>query len=552
MAYQSLYRRYRPRRFAELKGQEHVSNTLRNAVAQSRTAHAYLFSGPRGTGKTSTARILAKALNCAALADGEPCGVCPSCVEIEAGTSLDVHELDAASNNGVEAMRDLVARAALGTPGRWKVYIVDEVHMLSAAASNALLKTLEEPPGHVVFVLATTDPQKVLLTVRSRTQHFEFRLLPADLLAEHLRWVSADAGLEVAPEAIELVARRGNGSVRDALSALDQVAAAGGVEEDAAPVDAVVEALCEQDVGRVLVAVAERCGAGHDPRQLARDLLEQLRQAFLASLAPTLVGLSDDELARLADQARRLGAPTLVRALELLGEALVDMRESPDPRVNLETALVRLCRADADASPAALLERIERLERALGERTAGPAVAAAREAVAKAPERPPPPPRSAGPRPALGGVRAAETPPPPPPSGQSADDVPFPSRDQVTLAWGDRVLGQLPGRARALYKSGRFLAVEDGVAVYALPNAVHRDRCERIRTDVEQALAVEFGRAVPLRLVVEPDVATPAPSDPVEEPAVDLTDLRDAPAAGLTSPIDHVMQAFEGAEVVEE
>src|SRR5438270_3335620 len=227
--HQSLYRRYRPQRFDEAKGQDHVTRALRNAVREGRVPHAYLFSGPRGTGKTSTARILAKALNCAAPVDGEPCGTCVSCVEVAAGTSLDVHELDAASNNGVEAMRELVARAALGTPGRWKVYIVDEVHMLSAAASNALLKTLEEPPGHVIFVLATTDPQKVLPTIRSRAQHFEFRLLPADVLAEHLRWVATDAGIEVAPDAINLVARRGNGSVRDALSALDQVAAAGGI-----------------------------------------------------------------------------------------------------------------------------------------------------------------------------------------------------------------------------------------------------------------------------------------------------------------------------------
>ena len=159
-----------------------MSLALRNAVREEHVGHAYLFSGPRGTGKTSSARILAKALNCAAPEDGEPCGVCMSCTEIAAGSSLDVHELDAASNNGVDAMRDLVARAALGTPGRWKVYIVDEVHMLSQAASNALLKTLEEPPGHVVFVLATTDPQKVLPTIRSRTQHFEFRLIGPDTL----------------------------------------------------------------------------------------------------------------------------------------------------------------------------------------------------------------------------------------------------------------------------------------------------------------------------------------------------------------------------------
>src|SRR5207248_402045 len=257
--------------------QDHVTRALRNAVRDGRTAHAYLFSGPRGTGKTSTARILAKALNCTKLDDGEPCGTCDSCVQVAAGTSLDVMELDAASNNGVDAMRDLISRAALGTPGRSKVYIVDEVHMLSAAASNTLLKTLEEPPAHVVFVLATTEPQKVLPTIRSRTQHFEFRLLPPDVLAEHLRWVVSDAGLDVAPDAITLVARRGNGSARDALSALDQVAAAGGIDEDSVAVEDLVDALAELDAGRTLGAVAEASAAGRDPRQLARDLVEHLR-----------------------------------------------------------------------------------------------------------------------------------------------------------------------------------------------------------------------------------------------------------------------------------
>jgi DNA polymerase-3 subunit gamma/tau len=556
MAYQSLYRRYRPQRFSELRGQDHVSRTLRNAVREARVTHAYLFSGPRGTGKTSTARILAKALNCAAPSDGEPCGSCASCLEVTAGTSLDVHELDAASNNGVDAMRELVSRAALGTPGRWKVYIVDEVHMLSAAASNALLKTLEEPPGHVVFVLATTDPQKVLPTIRSRTQHFEFRLLPADVLSEHLTWVAADAGLEVSPEAIDFVARRGNGSVRDALSALDQVAAAGGIDEQAVPVDEFVEALCERDAGRALVAVAERAAAGHDARQLARDLLEHLRQIFLTTMARNLVGLPDDELVHLEDQARRLGAPAMVRAMEIFGEALVDMRESPDPRVTLEVALVRLCRPDADASPAALLERIERLERALGERTAAPARAEVRAAVRNSPPPPqPPPPQPPPPQP-------PSSPPPTPPTGaqaalgavqkkapqKAAAKGPLPTREDLTLAWGDRVLGNLAPRAKALYKSGRFVTVEDGAAVYALPNEVHRDRCERIRADVEQALAAEFGTAVPLRLVVEPVASAPV----VEEEVIDVEDIREAAPAAVTSPIDHVMQAFEGAQVVED
>ncbi|MDX6275850.1 MAG: polymerase subunit gamma/tau, partial [Frankiales bacterium] len=226
-AYQSLYRRYRSQRWSELKGQDHVSQTLRNAVREGRVSHAYLFSGPRGTGKTSSARILAKALNCANPDEGEPCGVCDSCVGITEGRSLDVVELDAASNRGVDAMRELVSRAALGTPGRWKVYIVDEVHMLTTDASTTLLKTLEEPPAHVIFVLATTEPQKVLPTIRSRTQHFEFRLLPLDLLTQHLKWVAADDGLDVAEPQLaasrRLLAEHGNCSSATVLLVLEEL-----------------------------------------------------------------------------------------------------------------------------------------------------------------------------------------------------------------------------------------------------------------------------------------------------------------------------------------
>ncbi|HWF21284.1 MAG TPA: DNA polymerase III subunit gamma/tau, partial [Acidimicrobiales bacterium] len=293
--YQSLYRRYRPARFEEVRGQDHVVLALRNAVRDDRVAHAYLFSGPRGTGKTSTARILAKALNCTNLTDGEPCGVCSSCVEIAKGTSLDVHELDAASNNGVEAMRDLVSRAALGTPGRQKVYIVDEVHMLSTAASNALLKTLEEPPAHVVFVLATTDPQKVLPTIRSRTQHFEFRLLDAETLGDLLTQVRKDAQLDVSDEGLDVALRRGKGSARDALSVLDQVAASDSMEDDLPELSEIAEALAERDTSRALVAVAHLTSGGWSPQQLAGDLVEHLRQAFLTMVAPELVSVGDTE-----------------------------------------------------------------------------------------------------------------------------------------------------------------------------------------------------------------------------------------------------------------
>ncbi len=360
--YQSLYRRFRPSTFAGVRGQDHVVLALRNAVRDGRVAHAYLFSGPRGTGKTSTARILAMALNCTDLQDGEPCGVCPSCVEIARGSSLDVHELDAASNNGVEAMRDLVARAALGTPGRQKVYIVDEVHMLSTAASNALLKTLEEPPPHVVFVLATTDPQKVLPTIRSRTQHFEFRLLGPDILNDLLDQVRREAGLDVPDEALALAVRRGRGSARDALSVLDQVAASDSVDDDLPELDEIVESLAERDAGHAMAAVAQLISAGYSPQQLAGDLLDHLRQGFLVLVAPELVSVAGSERDSLADTSERVGLAGLVRALEVLGLAQVSMREAPDPRVNLEVALIRLAHPEADVTPEALLARIERLE----------------------------------------------------------------------------------------------------------------------------------------------------------------------------------------------
>lgn len=371
--YQALYRRYRPQRFADVLGQEPVTAALSNAVRDGRVAHAYLFSGPRGTGKTSTARILAMALNCEAPKGGEPDGSCQSCLDIRSGSSLDVQELDAASNRKLDEMRDLLSRVALGTRGRHKVYIIDEVHQLTPDAASALLKTLEEPPGHVVFVLATTDPQKVLPTIRSRTQHFEFRLLGSEVLAGLLAEVNQRAGLGLAPEAIDVVVRRGHGSARDALSVLDQVAAAGTVVDDSAVVARIVDAIADHDPPGLLVAVAEAVSAGREPRRLAADVLEQLRNAFLATQAPSLVQLTGEAVAAVEAQARRIGMPALVRAMESMGEAAVAMRESVDPRITLEAGLVRLAAPEADTTLAALLERVERLETMVGERaTAAP------------------------------------------------------------------------------------------------------------------------------------------------------------------------------------
>ena len=574
--YQSLYRRYRPQRFSEVRGQDHVTRALQNAVRESRVTHGYLFSGPRGTGKTSTARILAKALNCLKLDDGEPCGMCDSCQQVQAGTSFDVHELDAASNNGVDAMRELVSRAALGTPGRWKVYIVDEVHMLSVPASNTLLKTLEEPPGHVVFVLATTDPQKVLPTLRSRVQHVEVRLLPSDVLSGLVRDISADAGLDVAEGDLDKVVRKGSGSARDALSVLDQVAALGEATDDVAVADEVVEAICDRDTGRALVAVAEGCAAGHDPRRLAEDLLEHLRCSFLSTMAPKLADLPEEAAKRADDQARRLGPAALVRAMETVGEALAEMREALDPRVTLEVALVRLTKPEADSSPAALLERIERLERRVD---GGESVPAAPTAAAAVPRpAPAPPPASPAPTPpakppsnptrrgALGAFRnqqtasAAAAQPPPAPAPEPVVEVvepvaepealagELPSRDDLTMAWGDSVLTGLRPRVKALFSAGRFLSVGDGKARFALPNVAHKEQAESHRETVESALAAHYGRPVPLDLVVE-EAATPAAPVTADE-EISVHDLEDAPA-GTGSPVDMVKQAF-GAEEVDD
>jgi DNA polymerase-3 subunit gamma/tau len=422
MAYQSLYRRYRPRRFSDVRDQEEVVRALRNAVREDRVGHAYLFSGPRGTGKTSTARILAKALNCVNLQDGEPCGVCESCTSIDAGTSYDVQELDAASNNKVEEVRELISRVALGSPGRTKVYILDEVHMLTAAASAALLKTLEEPPDHVVFVLATTDPQKVLPTIRSRTQHYEFRLLGAEDLTEHVEWVIHDAGLDLGPDAVEYVVRQGGGSARDTLSALERVAAAGGVVDEGESLTDLLDAVAAGDPGKALLAVSDAVSSGRDPRVLGEALLARLRDVFLQRMGAPLGHLPPAEQARVQVWADQLGDRATTRALEAVGDALLEMRQAPDPRIPLEVALVKLSRVDGDASLEALAARVAALEKALaggGPPAATPVAPVPQDPVAEAPPAAASPRTPISSRPPLSPVAPAPAPSPAPTAPES-------------------------------------------------------------------------------------------------------------------------------------
>ena len=506
MATQSLYRRYRPRRFSEVKGQDHVVRALRTSVAEGREGQAYLFSGPRGTGKTTSARILAKVLNCENPQDGEPCCECESCLAVERGVSYDVHELDAASNNGVDAMRDLIEKASLGTPGRHKVYILDEVHMLSRAAEAALLKTLEEPPPHVVFVLATTDPQKMSDTIRSRTQHLQFHLLPADTLAEHVRWVAADAGLDVSEAALEQALSRGGGSARDTLSALELVASTGDEGMEVVPLDEFVESMIDRDAGRALTVVAHAISGGMDPRTLTEELIAFLRNGFLALMAPELVQVPSNRLDALAAQAQRLGAAGLVRGIELLGTALSEMRHAPDPRVLLDVVTVQLTADSVSGDNAALLQRLERLER----QVAAGGVGAAPEAKVPAPIDP------ATGRAALGG-RARATPAVAPPRDRGdptptavapSVDVPAPDRTVDAAAatisadvWENTIRPGLRGMARAVYAPAGFVRSTSSTLTLSVPNAVHRAKCEEQRQVVEAALAEFVGGPVAVELL---------------------------------------------------
>lgn len=422
---------------------------LRNAVRNGSEGHAYLFSGPRGTGKTSTARILAKALNCENLQGGEPCCECTPCVDMEAGRSFDLFELDAASNNGVDAVRDLIERTAVGSPGRTKVYILDEVHMLSPGASNALLKTLEEPPDHVRFVLATTDPQKVLPTIRSRTQHFEFQLLSAAELESQVRWIIADAELDVDDAAVGWVVQKGRGSSRDTLSALDQVVAAGGVVTRDEPVERLYESLVARDTGMAVVAVAEALAQGHDPRVLGAAFLDSLRDAFLVSLDVEVPHLMEHDREQYARWAGELGTPTLTRAMDAVGTALVDMRQAADPRVPLEVALVRLT-SPADESIAGLAERIERLEQALSNGATTSAAAPS----ADQPAAPVAAPEAAAPSPPPASTPAAAAPADVPPPA----DVPAAPVEPAAASSA----GGGPAQARA--ELARLRAARDGAA----------------------------------------------------------------------------------------
>ena len=387
---EALYRKYRPTTFKDVVGQEHIERTLKNAIEQGKVSHAYLFCGPRGTGKTTMARILAKALLCERGPTVEPDGTCPECEAIAQGTHPDVYELDAASRTGVDNVREeIIARVNYApTRGAWKVYIIDEVHMLTNAAFNALLKTLEEPPEHILFILCTTDPQKVPDTIQSRCQRFDFHRISNEAIVSRLGAICVEEGVDFEGEALDLIAYRADGGMRNALTSLEQLIAFGGGHVTLEGAQNLLGSLDETDLSEIVLAIGKRDAAacfnwvaryvetGADLAQFVSDLSEYVRNMYLLSMAGIEVEISVNEATRKAmvDQLKYFGQDRLSRLLVVLGDLSKELHSSSNPRLSFEIALTRMVRPESDLTIEALAERIEELERKIASGQVGAAV----------------------------------------------------------------------------------------------------------------------------------------------------------------------------------
>ncbi|QZY29337.1 DNA polymerase III subunit gamma and tau [Nocardioides coralli] len=441
----ALYRRYRPETFADVIGQDHVTTPLRAALANNRVNHAYLFSGPRGCGKTTSARILARALNCAQAPTPDPCGECESCRDLARGGpgSIDVIEIDAASHGGVDDARELREKAFFApVRSAYKVYIIDEAHMVTTQGFNALLKLVEEPPPHLRFIFATTEPEKVIPTIRSRTHHYPFRLIPPRSLAAYLSEICEQEGVSVEPAALPLIVRAGAGSARDSLSVLDQLlggAGPEGITHDLATgllgytptslLDDVVDAFAAGDGAAVFGVVDRVIETGQDPRRFTEDLLRRLRDLVIVAAVPDapasgLIDVSEDQADRLVAQAARFGPAELSRAADLVATGLTEMRGATAPRLLLELICARVLLPGADSSEAGVLARVDRLEKRAAIAGGAPSPAPVREDPAPEAAQHPVQPVDEEPTPPPEPVAEAAPPPPPPPAPDPEPVVP--------------------------------------------------------------------------------------------------------------------------------
>jgi DNA polymerase III subunit gamma/tau len=568
----ALYRRYRPETFRDMIGQDHVTEPLMQALRTGRVGHAYLFSGPRGCGKTTSARILARCLNCDQGPTPDPCGVCESCVALSRGGAgtVDVIEIDAASHGGVDDARDLRERASYGpAQSRYKVYIIDEAHMVTPQGFNALLKIVEEPPEHVKFVFATTEPDKVIGTIRSRTHHYPFRLVPPARLTAYMEDLCRQEGVAVAPGVLGFVTRAGGGSVRDSLSVLDQLIAGSGDEgltyegaasllgfTDGELLDATIDALAAGDGAAVFTQIDKVIESGHDPRRFVEDLLERLRDLIIVAAVPdgaasVLRGVPEDQLDRMRGQQSRFGPGALTRAADIVNAGLTEMTGATAPRMQLELICARIL-LPAASGPSGYAARLDRLERRLDlggvPSSARPADSGPSEdrsettQPARHPAPSTPPPTSAAPT-SAGGPR--ETIASTPQQAASAETAPAPAEAQPAAApaaagsdggagldtaalrrvWPD-VLARIftmrrvtwtfpPQHAQVVDFDGQRLVL--GIATVGLANTFRAGNHAEL---VRQALIDEIGVDVPVEGVPMPEAGASAATPPAPAPAM--------------------------------
>ncbi|HRY10496.1 MAG: DNA polymerase III subunit gamma and tau [Actinobacteria bacterium] len=584
----ALYRKYRPGRFDDVIGQEHVTEPLKRAIDSDRVHHAYLFSGPRGCGKTSSARILARSLNCEKGPTSQPCEECESCIALAPNGpgSLDVIEMDAATHGLVDDARELRERAMfVPANSRYKIYIIDEAHQLGPGAANALLKLIEEPPEHVRFVFATTEPDKIIGTIRSRTHHYAFRLVPIRTLANHLAAVCESEGVPAEPAALALVARAGEGSVRDAMSILGQLVSGTGPDgltyaaavqqlgvTDASLLDDVTAAIAAGDVARLFVRIGDVVDSGHDPRRFVTDLLERFRDLLVLHVlgvdkASQLVDLPDDRLPELAEMAQGFGRAELNRVADALSEALSELRGATAPRLHLELLMSEVCLPTGATDSLDMLARLDRLERRMetvaGRAAAAPATPAAPAApAAPAPRKEPTPepaaqpakpaPKPAGRPPAAGGRRPPGPPPAPsldtaPPSAPesvasapaaSSSDVPM---DKLMALW-PRVLDRVQANSRVahlLVRDCRPVSLSNSILTLSQTNAgavaafAQGGHAERVRQAILDELKLDL--TVEMTLGDQPPATRPAAPEVVVTDSEDDTPSEDDESVEATA-----------------